>query len=273
MQCDINGNKTNAPKFISINTDNTCNPLLVLSHVSGCPVFSATSWAVFLNNNPWVIAILMIVFGAIVTFFGRKFFQYTVAVVGAFLTFLIVMLLCSIFGWLNYLEGDHTGGNLALTILSFFLAIGLAVGAGFILNKLIRVGAIILAGAAGFFLGITVYQFAFHWVNNLYVMIGLSVGFALILAVLSFKYFDKVLIFGTALIGSYSFVRGISLFAGHFPNEILVMQQLGQGIKPTFDNIFYAYMAGIVVLFVLGAVFQTKTKAKEEDDADYHKIH
>jgi len=215
----------------------------------------------------------MIVFGAIVTFFGRKFFQYTVGVVGGFLTFLIVMLFCSIIGWLNYLEGNHTGGNLALTILSFFLAIGLAVGVGFLLFKLIRVGAIILSAAAGFFLGITVYQLAFHWVNNLYLMIGLSVGFALILAVLSFRYFDKVLIFGTALIGSYAFIRGISLFAGHYPNEILIMQQLSQGQKPVFDNFFYLYLLGLVIMFILGSVFQTKRKEKEDDDADYHKIH
>jgi len=70
---------------------------------------------------------------------------------------------------------------------------------------------------------------AFHWTNNIYVMVGLAVGFALILGVLSFKMFDKILIFGTALLGSYAFIRGISLFAGHFPNEILVMQQLSQG--------------------------------------------
>ena len=214
----------------------------------------------------------MIVFGAIVTFFGRKFFQYTVAVVGGFLTFLIVMLLCSIAGWLDYLEGNDNG-SLGLTILSFFLAIGLGVGVALILNRLVRVGAILLAAAAGFFLGVSLYQTAFHWTNNIYVMVGLSVGFALILAFASFRYFDKVLIFGTSLLGSYAFIRGISLFAGHFPNEILVMQQLSQGQKPDFDNIFYAYMASIVVLFVLGSVFQTKTKEKEDDDADYHKIH
>ena len=130
-----------------------------------------------------------------------------------------------------------------------------------------------MAAAAGFFLGITLYQFAFHWLNNLYVLIGLAVGFAVILGVLSFVYFDKILIFGTALIGAYSFVRGISLFAGHFPNEILVMQQLSHGQNPHFDNIFYAYMAGIVVMFVAGAVFQTKTKQHDDEESDYHKTY
>lgn len=188
------------------------------------------------------------------------------------MTFLVVMLICSICNMLEYLEGNEQG-SLGLTILSFFLAVGIAVGVAFLLNRLVRVGAILLAATAGFFLGITLYQFAFHWTNNIYVMVGLAVGLALILAVLSFKMFDKVLIFGTALMGSYAFIRGISLFAGHFPNEILVMQQLSQGQKPHFDYVFYGYMAGIVVMFVLGGVYQTKTKEKEDDDSDYHKIH
>lgn len=74
VQCDIGGDKNAAPQFVSYSTSNKCNPEVILKHRSGCPVFSATSFAVFLNNNPWVIAVLMIVFGAVVTFFGRKFF-------------------------------------------------------------------------------------------------------------------------------------------------------------------------------------------------------
>jgi len=98
----------------------------------------------------------MIVFGALVTFFGRKFFKYTVAAVGGFLTFLSVMLFASILGMLDYLEGNEQG-SLGLTILAFFLAIGLGVGVAVLLFKLVRVGALILAAAAGFFLGVTLY--------------------------------------------------------------------------------------------------------------------
>ena len=212
----------------------------------------------------------MIVVGAIVAFYGRKFFRWTVSVVGGFLTFLAAMLFFSVVGMVDYLEGNEQA-SLGLTILSFFLAIGAGAGAGALLYKYWRVGATLLAAAAGFFAGITVYQFAFHWTNNLYLMLGLAIGLALVLAALSFKIFHKVLIFGTSLIGSYSFIRGISLFAGHFPNEILVMQQLAQGQNPHFDYYFYAYMGGLVVMFVCGTVYQTKTHKDEEDD-EYHKV-
>lgn len=213
----------------------------------------------------------MIIGGAVVTFFGRKFFKYTAAVVGGFMTFLIVMLLCSIFHMLERLEGNPNG-SIGLLILAFVLGIGLAVGAGFLLYRFTRVGALILAACAGFFLGITLYNIAFHWINNLYVMLGLAFGLAIVLGYLSFKIFDKVLIFGTALLGSYAFVRGISLFAGHFPNEVLMMQQLSEGHKPHFDNYFYAYMAGIAVLFLCGSVFQMKRFEKEENEDNYHKL-
>lgn len=212
----------------------------------------------------------MIIGGFVVTFWGRKFFKFTVAVVGGFLTFLAVMLFCSIVHMLEYLEGNDNG-NLGLTILAFLLSIGAGVGVGVLLFKFTRAGAILLAAAAGFFLGITLYQFAFHWVNNIYVMLGLGIGFAAALAFLSFRIFDKVLILGTSLIGSYSFIRGISLFAGHFPNEVLIMQQLSEGHKPDFDNYFYAYMVGLVVMFIGGMVYQTKTYVKEDDDK-YTKI-
>ena len=39
------------------------------------------------------------------------------------------------------------------------------------------------------------------------------------------------MIFGTSLIGSYMAVRGVSLFAGNFPNEITLFSELGEGIS------------------------------------------
>lgn len=46
-----------------------------------------------------------------------------------------------------------------------------------------------------------------------------SVGFAIVAAILSFFWYEHVLIIMTSFAGAYMFVRGISFYAGGFPNE------------------------------------------------------
>jgi hypothetical protein len=42
--------------------------------------------------------------------------------------------------------------------------------------------------------------------------------------------------------------RGISLFAGGFPNEYTLIEQIKSGSVNRVDNWFYAYLAGIIVM-------------------------
>ena len=63
----------------------------------------------------------------------------------------------------------------------------------------------------------------------------------------------------TAFIGSYGFVRGISLYAGGFINEMDVIDHSDtalKGVKPTFG----LYILGILVLFAIGVLVQNKQK-------------
>jgi hypothetical protein len=68
------------------------------------------------------------------------------------------------------------------------------------------------------------------------------------------------------MIGAYSFVRGVSLFAGHFPNEAVMIGQLANGIPQDIPYQFYIYMSAIVLGTVLGAVFQFRQKKKAEEE-------
>lgn len=105
---------------------------------------------------------ILIVVGVIVNFFGRAWFKHVIAGVGGGMTFLIVMLLCSVMGMLNSLEG-HGKGHIALAVLAFIISIGLAVLTGFILKKVVRAGAAVLGALGGFFLGFALYNFALSW--------------------------------------------------------------------------------------------------------------
>jgi hypothetical protein len=198
-----------------------CNPTIKFTHKTGCPAFSLNSFVVFLQAHPWIIAVILIVFGLIVTFVGAKFFKITLAVAVGLVAVLALLLFFSVIGWLDALQGDGKG-NVALTVVSFLVSVALAVLAAFLLFKLERIAATVLAGAVGFFVGTTVYNLAFFWAANVYVLVAFDVVFVVLFAVLAYIYFERILIWGTAFLGSYALVRGISLFAGHFPNEIEV---------------------------------------------------
>lgn len=75
---------------------------------------------------------------------------------------------------------------------------------------------------------------------------------------MSFFIFDHALIISTTIVGSYAFVRGISLYAGRYPNEFTLVELIQKGLIKSIDPMFYAYLAGILVSIVIGMVVQYK---------------
>ena len=74
---------------------------------------------------------------------------------------------------------------------------------------------------------------------------------------LSWIYTEKFIILATSFLGSYRFVRGISLFAGGFPNETEIYSKFAHydKIEPHFPKWFYAYMIAIMIIFVMTSYF------------------
>jgi len=66
--------------------------------------------------------------------------------------------------------------------------------------------------------------------------------------------------FITSFAGSYFIIRGISLYAGGFPNEVDLSNDISSGGVDwnSFNKAFYGYLAGIVVLTGLSFYFQVK---------------
>jgi hypothetical protein len=239
--------------------------VISFTHKAGCPVANLNGFAAWLTENPWVIAIFLIVGGFIVTFFGRKWLPWVVAIFTGFATFLIVMLLCSVFGMLNYIDPTQEGGNVGLVILSFILAIGAGVGVGALMKKFILIGFAVLGFLAGFFLGNMFYNLVLiAFVQSSALLFIISFSFAAICAYLCYKRKNELAILTTSLVGSYAFVRGISMFAGGYPNEVTLYEEINNGTAE-FTTIFLAYLASMVVVFILGMIYQTKNKNDDDD--------
>ena len=65
----------------------------------------------------------------------------------------------------------------------------------------------------------------------------------------------------TSLVGSYALVRGISVFAGGYPDETYVMMLINKGEYSQFGRVFgpmiYMYIGGISFLTAIGFWIQT----------------
>jgi hypothetical protein len=55
------------------------------------------------------------------------------------------------------------------------------------------------------------------------------VALGVLYVVLLFFFFDHILIHATAMIGSFTFVFGIGLVAGHYTNPFLIAQYIKRG--------------------------------------------
>lgn len=236
--------------------------MIHLESTHGCPVFSTTAWISFLAQHPYILGSLLLVFGALVTFFGRKFFQYTIAATGAALGFLTTMLLFSIMGMLDGLKEEEDG--VFLTVMSFVVALIVSVFLGFVMYKTIKFGAMLLGAVCGGLIGITLYNLIFFSTDSFYLLVFTVLILGAAGAFLSFKYYDLIVILSTSMVGAYAFVRGISLFAGHFPNEMELIQKLANGVETPVPYQFYLYIAGIIALFGLGTFYQLREKKRGE---------
>lgn len=87
-----------------IDETDPCKPVISFETQHGCAVFSTTAWISFLAQHPYILGTLLLLFGAVVTFLGRKFFNYTIAFIGFGVGFLTTMLLFSIMGMLDGLN-------------------------------------------------------------------------------------------------------------------------------------------------------------------------
>lgn len=257
MVCDreMEDGKIEARGDVDTSDEDSCTQKVTLASRNACPKLSATPFVEFLAEHPWAMGILLIVSGGIIAFFGRKFIQHAVAVISGGAAFLIVML---IFSWLSLLEGlTKPNGSLVLAIVMTIIAIAIGVLVGHLFFKMFTLGATIVAAIAGAFFGITFYQMFFlSSFDSIWLLWFFTIVFGALGGYLSFLFFDYIIMGSTALLGAYGVVRGISMYFGHFPNEIMLFERVDDDVEIKFDSWFYGYVLGLVVLFIAGGYFQ-----------------
>lgn len=200
----------------------------------------------------------MIVGGLFLAFFGNKFVNFVIGLVG-FIASSVVLLYVAM--WLVEATNKTPKDWVIWTVLAVCLILG--VGIGFLLVKSRKVGIAIMAGWGGATLGFiltttfVVESTAAYW--------GIIVACAIVAAFFAFKTEKLVIMLATALLGAYLSIRGISMYAGGFPNESALHAELQAGVITwdTFPKTYYAYFAGIFVLSGISFWYQRKHNKNE----------
>lgn len=149
-------------------------------------------------------------------------------------------------------------------VFAFFLAGLGGLFVGCIAAMWVKLGVFVLGGWLGGTFGMMVYnsvfasvfadsgpkaQYGFWFIILLFVVLG-----ALLLTYM----LTHALALGSSAVGAYCLVRGVGIFAGGFPNEYLVYQEISNGSYAEMPDEFYIYLGCYVVIALIGLVVQER---------------
>ena len=206
----------------------------------------------------------MCAFGIFFAFFGNKFVSAVIFLAGAVVGFAAT--LWFVFVLLDAFDVKQTDWMDWVALAGSALV---GVGVGYGLMRCRKIGFGLLAAWGGVFLGFLITTTFF--VKDVWAYWGVIIACAVGAGVLTIYVEKHVMIVLTSFVGSYAAIRGISLYAGDFPPETSIHQMLADGdvTWSNFPKVFYGYIAGILVLTGLSAVFQYK----HQGDAPNHPYH
>lgn len=230
-----------------------CSPLLVYRSSRGCPVFSMGAFAKFLQDYYYLWGAALIILGGFLCFFGNKFVNFVIFAIVALGVFCI---LGSIFFYMFLRKVKEDWGKwLAIGII-----VAISLGLGYVVMRLRKWGIAVVAAWGGVMLGFlitTAFVVANQYAYYAIIIISGGVCFGLALKI------ETAVICGiTSFVGGYCLVRGVSLYAGGFPAETQLHEEISSGAVDwqSFDKRFYIYLGAIAVATGLGFYKQWRSE-------------
>lgn len=216
-----------------------------------CPVFTVNGLVQYIEQYKFIFGPAFMAAGLFLALLGYKVFQAALfMVITLFVAFLVLFLCYATFLY------DETAAWVGWLMLGVSLLFGLL--GGYLMIQFEKVGGAVLAGWGGFMIGILINESFLFLAGALWLFWVVNIACAGIAAILGFVLFDHAVTFGTSFMGSYFFMKGISVMAGGMPSIYVVMKALKNDDITSFDAAFYGYFAGIIVMTVLASIFQYK---------------
>jgi hypothetical protein len=251
--------------FTQVSEDSTsaCATTLNVKSSGACGMAQArddiNAFWTWLSNNKIAMCIVFMVLGLFIGFMGRKLFKVIVFIAGVLLVVGVVLVIF----YTTFLK-ENQATWIGWVVLGCSILLGLLLGC--LLVKMLKLGAFLVAAWGGFSLGLILYEaLPLYKIDSQVFFWCFCIGLALICGVLALCLMDHVLILTTSLAGAYFFIAGIGLVAGHFQNPFTIVTERLNGHTVNIDPIFYVYLAGILVMWVLGALVQYKHRRTDND--------
>ncbi len=254
VTCDSSLNDTEVGLLASSVTQNTCHPVIGMRSRHGCPSRHLSSLWKILYDNRVVFCVLMIIVGLIILVFGSAFrdaILFVAATISAFILFVFIAYNFVIFQTLDWRV------DLGIFAGILLAAVLLATVSYFCTNQ--RLSQAIIGLFIGLLLGEVLYStvlIELFQATDLIYFIIMELVFGITLMIIAILFLHKFVMLSTSILGSYLFVRGISLVAGGFTNESLLYNEVRYGNYRPLPWSNYIYLFSLIVVTYFGCMLQ-----------------
>lgn len=140
--------------------------------------------------------------------------------------------------------------------LTIGIIIAVSLACGYLAKRLKRWGVALIGAWGGAMVGFLITSTFI--VGNVYAYWAIIICCAAAAFFLAFKIETAVICGVTSFVGAYCLIRGVSLYAGGFPAETQLHEEIVSGAVDwkSFDKRFYIYLASIIITTGLGFYFQ-----------------
>ena len=258
---------------------------------AACPVFSMPALWRWTDYNNYIIGAFLIVMGACLIQFGGKYDVASVCLVASFGKFVVIMLF--LYGFVLPDITPHF-----MVWISVLMSMVIAAGAGFGVYLQPKAGVVSIGLVLGALFGSIFYiiflsnmtdeqnevldkfkadpdglRKATHdiqveeWTQLAICMATTGIVFA----VASVIFFQAAVICGTCAIGSYLFVRGLTLCLGGYPNEFLIYNSIRNKRLLQQENMMFVWIIAMVILCIFSVQRQWMLRTQILSANDYKK--
>ena len=251
-------NITDVNPVLNLAKTNDCRPYFEIHHQSGCKVADINAIWQFMDKYYLIFGISFMVVGLFTLTLGLKLIRPTLAII-----FCLSTIVAILFVFYVLILPNNVGSWVGWLLLAVSIVLGCIIG--FFASKLLRVGVFFLGVWAGIGVALLLNNVILFKINSVAVLWISMAVLGLLFGVLSFFWYMYIVIVCTSIIGSYLFVRGISLFAGGYPNEFTIYERIRDQDMSRVPLTFYLYLAGIIICVGIGIFIQIKIKNRSKE--------
>jgi len=222
---------------------------------AGCPVLEISAIYNFIVDSQYILALIMLVIGAIECFFGLFLLGPSLFVIGFLTGFGLLLIFFA-----EFIIGPDSGSGLIWFCI--ILCLGVGGGLGYLATSLPKIGFFGLGIWLGVVLAFVLNNLVLYLTESNVLLYLLMVTFGAIGAVLSRWKWKIVCVLATSVIGGYMTIRGLSIFIGGYPDELTIAKKIEYKELDGVGWAFYVYFVFMLGLSIAGMVYQFRNMKK-----------